>query len=289
MRPQPSDQIMPILLFTIIATVILISCGDNNKNHPEVPGYDIKKPFVYKLPQSLNEISGIVFYPKDTSLFAINDEEGYLYKIFLRTPLQIERWRFANGADYEDIALVDSTFYVLRSKGKLDKFKFMEGDSVLTTTYDIPASKKKELESMYYDSTRKRLIMICKECKGDANDQVTTWEFDPSTDNFESSFTISTKKMLELLNDKNEKEFKPSAAAIHPITGELYMIASVNRALAILDNKSYEMKAVYHISARTFKQPEGMTFTPHGDLIITNEAAESGTAQILFFKYHNSK
>jgi hypothetical protein len=38
-----------------------------------------------------------------------------------------------------------------------------------------------------------------------------------------------------------------------------------------------------------FKQPEGITFTPKGDMIISNEAADRGVAEILLFKYNKTK
>jgi hypothetical protein len=42
---------------------------------------------------------------------------------------------------------------------------------------------------------------------------------------------------------------------------------------------------VYKINPKLYKQPEGLTFTSKGDLIISNESADIGAANILFFKY----
>jgi len=33
--------------------------------------------------------------------------------------MAIQKWKFADKADYEDIVLVDSIFYVLQSKGNI--------------------------------------------------------------------------------------------------------------------------------------------------------------------------
>ena len=49
--------------------------------------------------QILDEISGLAFYPKDSGIFSIQDEKGWLFKIRLKNPLQIERWKFSNGAE----------------------------------------------------------------------------------------------------------------------------------------------------------------------------------------------
>ncbi len=51
----------------------------------------------------------------------------------------------------------------------------------------------------------------------------------------------------------------------------------------IADNKG-NVKEVYELDPVIYKQPEGITFTPWGDLLISNEAAESGNANILIFK-----
>jgi hypothetical protein len=260
-----------------------VSCNSRAKaSYPSPPGYDLNKPIAYKLPDILNEISGIIYYKKDSSLFAINDEKGWLFKIHLGTPVRVERWKFSDAGDYEDLALSDSTFYVLKSKGAIEKFMFLSGDSLSLRNFKVPETGN-EFETLYYDSTEKKLILICKNCIGDKKKQVSSWSFDPVSDSFVRSFTIETSKIKEQLND-DELKFKPSAAAIHPISGELYIISSVNSALVIL-NKDHTVKNSYRIDPALFKQPEGMTFTPKGDLVISNEASDRGAADILFFKY----
>ena len=275
------------LLFLLFAglTFHLTSCkSETKKSYPNPPGYDFSKPEIYRLPDILNEISGVIYYAKDSSLFAIQDEKGWLFKIRLKTPLQVERWKFSNAGDYEDLALLDSTFYVLKSKGAIEKFKFFSGDSVSIQSFKLTEGGKNEFETLYYDSTQNKLILICKNCEEDKKKEVSSWAFDPVTDSFSASFGIKTSKIREQL-DEDELKFKPSAAAIHPITGELYIIASVNNALVIL-NRDYTVKNSYRIDPALFKQPEGMTFSPNGDLIISNEAAERGAADILFFRYY---
>jgi hypothetical protein len=274
-----------VLLFPGLA-ILFAACGaQNTRSYPSPPGYDFSKPYVYKMPTILDEISGVFYYPKDSSIFAIQDEKGWLFKIRLRTPLEIERWKFSNSGDYEDLSLVDSTFYVLKSKGFIEKFEFSSADSISLQSFKVPGEEKKEFETLFYDSALHQLILICKNCEDDKKKEVSSWAFDPLTDSFSSSFSIQTEKIREQLNDEKLK-LKPSAAAIHPLTGELYILASVNKALVIL-NKDHSVKNSYKINPALFKQPEGLTFTPKGDLIISNEAAERGAADILFFKYNN--
>jgi len=275
-----------LFVFIFCALAFLSACSSKS-NYPSPPGYDLSKPSVYSLPTTLDEISGVVYYPKDSSVFAIQDEKGWLFKIHLTSPLKIEKWKFSNSGDYEDVALVDSTFFVLRSKGVIEKFKFQNFDSIELQSFKVPEEAKNEFETLYYDSSLHRLFLICKDCEDDKKKQVSTWSFDPVSNSFSSGFEIETSKIREQLNEKDQK-LKPSAAAIHPITGELYVLASVNKALVIL-NKDHTVKNSYKIDPNLFKQPEGIAFTPKGGLIISNEAAEKSSADILFFKYDKSK
>ena len=147
---------------------------------------------------------------------------------------------------------------------------------------------KNEFEALYYDIAMQQLILICKNCEQDSRKEVSSFAFDPSSGTFSSSFKIETETIREELGEDDKFRFKPSAAAIHPLTGELYIIASVNHVLVIL-NKDHSVKKAYKIDPALFKQPEGLTFTPKGDLIISNEVADRGAADILFFKYNKTK
>jgi len=274
-----------VLLFS--GVIILVGSCSQTDSYQSPPGYNFNKPFVYKLPTILDEISGLFFYPKDSGIFAIQDEKGWLFKIHLTNPLQIERWKFSNGADYEDLSLVDSTFYVLKSKGILEKFIFATPDSVSLQSFPVAVGKN-EFETLFYDSTIHRLILICKNCEQDTRKEVSSFAFDISSGTLSPSFKIETATIRAHLGEDDKFRFKPSAAAIHPLTKELYVLASVNRALVIL-NKDHSVKSAYKIDPKLFKQPEGITFTPKGDLIISNEAADRGTGELLFFKYNKTK
>src|SRR5947207_9265584 len=89
------DLACPILILYFLS-----SCGAKS-TFPSPPGYDFNRPYLYKLPSVLNEISGVVYYSKDNSVFAIQDEKGWLFKIHFGSPLRIERWKFSNSGDYE--------------------------------------------------------------------------------------------------------------------------------------------------------------------------------------------
>lgn len=253
-------------------------------NYSTPPGYDLNQPAILHLKQELDEISGLAFYPKDTSVFAICDDKGWLYKIHLTGKMQVEKWKFSKGADFEDITLIDSTFYTLASNGDITAFKFSANQPSTSNTYSLHIDGVNEFETLYPDSATGKLVAICKDCATDSKKTVTAYSFDPSAKSFSDTpfYKLNASEVAEKLGFVKVK-FKPSAAAINPLTNELYILSSVNKALVIADRNG-TVKSAYLLNPKIYKQPEGITFTPSGDLVISNEGADIGAANILIFK-----
>ena len=277
-----------------LSLLIFLTCGCESKTEEEKdlsspPGYNLQKPRVFKLPASLDEISGIVFNPKDNSVLAINDEHGWLYKVHLANDLNIQRWQYSKGADFEDLVLIDSTFYVLESNGNILEFRFISPDSVNIKEHAFPLQGRNEFEILYHNKKSNELILLCKDCEQDDKNSLSAFSFslDSSRYNTNTSYVMDIRKIEELMGEKKVR-FKPSAAGIHPQTGELYIISSINKVLVISDLNG-NPRAVHRISAKLFKQPEGIAFTHKGDLLISNESADIGTSNIMFFRKGQSE
>jgi uncharacterized protein YjiK len=278
-----SLHVFRLIFFLFVVAVYSCNLADKSK-YPDVPGYDIHNPVTIKLKTELDEISGIFYFDRDTCVFAVNDELGVLYKIYLRKKITIDEWEFSEDADYEDLVLVDSMFYALHSNGDITKFRYYSEDSLFVDEIPIPLEGKNEFEGLYYDSAANKLMVICKDCKGDKEFN-SVYGFNLSSAEFtaEPVFKIDGKEVIKT-QLVEEKRFKPSAAAIHPVTGDVYIVSSVNKCIAIAD-KHGKIKTVYPLNPAVFKQPEGITFTPDGDMLISNEAADVGVGNVLIYKY----
>ena len=278
-----------LIIYLSASAHIIAFQGCAAKNN-EVPfssnEYDLNRPEILYLNDPLAEISGTYFYPKDTSVFAISDETGYLFKIHLGKKIFTERWEFDKTHDFEDIYFKDSAFYILESNGDIHTLKFSaNGDTITTQTSVFPDKKNKnEFESFYYDSVRKKFILICKDCEADKKETVTAWGYDAGNKSFTPSvFTINVNLIAQKIG-KKEIKFKPSAATINPLTGDVWLVSAINMLLVVIDENG-NCKAVYPLEPAFFTQPEGITFTPSGDLIISNEAGSKyNSATLLIFK-----
>ena len=264
----------------------LNSCNGITKDlskYPDTPYYNLSSPKIINLSPTLDEISGIAYYAKDTSVFAIIDEAGILFKISLNNPKNIKSWEFSKKRDYEDLFLIDSVFYALVSNGDVVRIIF-KNNSLETYKINFPdASKKKnEFESLIKinDST---LALICKDCENDKKSNVSSYllNLNDTAEPFKTYIDFSMKELIAKTGMKGK--FKPSAAAIHPLTGEIYLISSIQKLLLITDSEG-NFKEVYKLDPGIYKQPEGIAFTPQGDMIISNEFAEIGAATLLLFR-----
>jgi DNA-binding beta-propeller fold protein YncE len=240
------------------------------------------------LRNDLDEISGLCYYPKDTSLFAISDENGVLSKIHLKKPVKIEQWKFSQAGDFEDILLYDTTFYALQSNGNLKAFGFKNGQLANLDVCTLPITGYNEFETIYYDAYNENIVLLCKECEADKHQLISAFSFNPVDLAFSTKpkYEIDGLEIKDILKLKKTK-FRPSAAAINPLTKELYIISAVANVLVVADPKG-EIKNAYKLDPKFFKQPEGLAFSPSGTLYISNEAAETGNANILVFKYNPS-
>lgn len=269
---------------TLTVSLTLIAGCDTKKSPKETyqnsNRYDLANPKIINLPIELDEISGIAYYAKDTSVFAVIDEDGLLYKIPIMDPSKTRKWVFDKSRDYEDLLLRDSIFYALVSNGDIVSIQF-KGDSIVTekATFSEESGKKtNEFEGMYLDSNR--IIIMCKECEDDKKSKISFFYFDGST--YQPYFTLDAAQIAEKM-EKNKIELKASAVAVNPITNELYIISAVSKVLLVVD-KSGVVKEHYTLNPKIYKQPEGMTFTPEGHLIISNEVFLENHATLLLLK-----
>lgn len=252
-------------------------------SYPTPAEYDLNHPIRIILPSELYEISGIIYYPKDTSLFAISDATGWLYKIYPNKKTRVEKWKFGNNADYEDLELIDSTFYILSSSGNIVSLKFYPHDSLEVKHFEFRDKGKNEFETLYFDKASGQLNLICKDCKIDNKNYVSVWSFNPATQSYvQASFVIDANTISKLLNIKKMK-FKPSAATINPLTNDLFILSSLNKTLVIAE-KNGMVKKAYPLTPSLYQQPEGIAFTSSGDLLISNEANKESSADILVIK-----
>jgi len=141
-----------------------------------------------------------------------------------------------------------------------------------------------DFETMYYDSTRRALILICKNCKVDDKATVSAFAYYVDSIGFDTKpvYTIDAAQ-VEKLAPKETSKLQPSAARINPRMNKLFIISSAANLLVVADLNG-KVESVHRLAPKLFPQPEGLTFNKTGDMYISNEGVTS-KATILRFSY----
>ncbi|GAB2531297.1 SdiA-regulated domain-containing protein [Spirosoma aerophilum] len=266
--------------------IILAGCGTSSKksDRPEAETrapdfnlpYELTSPSrTYELPKELKEISGLTYY-KDDKLLCVQDEEAVVYVFDTKKGKVVKDFGFGGYGDFEGIEYVNGQVFVLESNGTLSRFE-PESTQIGKTKTDLP--KKTEVEGLGYDPKTKRLLIAVKNGEGSSDKAVYSFDL----------LNRAVFKDMSLNDDQlkgagiDPKTFKPSGIAVHPITGEWYMLTSAGKRLLIT---SRQAKIIYSepLDPKAFRQPEGICFAPNGDLYIASEG-NGKKGYILKFDY----
>ena len=238
--------------------------------------YDFENPSEkFIMPNKLKEISGLSFF-KNNQLACVNDEEG---KVFIYDFVEkeiVDKIPFGKDGDYEGVEVVGDEVFVLKSNGKLKSFKI---GVAYEREIDCSNPDVLEYEGLSYDPKSKYLLLAAKERVKDKDDKKMIYAYDFDRKILFKHIAIPQD---QLKDDANGKDFKPSGIAVSPITGQTFIIASVGKKLLILSEDG-QKQALISLNPKIFIQPEGICFTPNGDLFIASEGKD-GEGYILKFE-----
>ena len=305
-----SHQVRILVLLASIVSLSFCNPTTGEKIPPaENPfSYDLESPDdSYKLPAYLEEISGLSYYGKG-KIACVQDEQAYIYVLNLEQEKIIKKYDFGSDADYEDIAVVEKTAYILRNNGHIYRIENFKKKDRTVKKYETPLKEKNDTEGIAYDPLSNALLIACKGSPSIDKDKLyegykAIYKFDLEEEelakdplflidlerldsyidhNVFTKLSVKVAKRLRLI--ESETSFQPSGLAIHPIYGEIYIISSVGKLLIIL-NRHGKVQNVQELDPKIFRQPEGICFSPNGDMFISNEG-QGGKGYILKFEFH---
>jgi uncharacterized protein YjiK len=277
------------------------SCSNSNGENDSFP-YKLSKPDEkYTLPEKLKEISGIIMNDNG-NIFCVQDEKGNVYEYELKNEKTVRTIEFAGKGDFEGITRNGNTIFVLSSDGDI-----YQVNGVGTTRYSVdihrtPLDARNDCEGLCYDPSSRKLLIACKAWSGiekNFDQYKSVFAYDPYQKKFDTvpALTVNLEKLKQKLSagDKFQslsKEissqwqgkdfFKPSDITMHPVTGNYFIISSVNNLLIETDKKGNILFAK-GLPPDDFRQPEGICFDKQLTLFISDEG-RSGKGNILMFR-----
>ena len=243
--------------------------GKTNSQQSAATGIIIAKK--WEMPKVLTEISGLSFI-NEQRFVCVQDELGTIFIYNVASSTIEKEIPFAGAGDYEGVAYVGESIWVLRADGKLFEVSDLNAAKPLVKEYTTHLTVKQDSEGLCYDKKNNRLLIAIKGAE-------------PGNENYKGiySFDIASKKMdqqpvykIDLLNEvfesgkKKKAPINPSGIAIHPGNSDIYITDGRNPQLLVIDTKG-NIKKLYQLNTKEFAQPEGIIFNASGDLFISNE------------------
>lgn len=262
------------------------------------PRYAFETPdLAVALPGRLDEVSGLTVLDGGR-LGAIVDEEGDLFVIDPATGAVLDRRRFRKDGDYEGVEQAEGRVFVLRSDGRLYELEDWRADETDTDTKKTDLHGSCDAEGLAYDKAAGRLLVACKESAGKGlKGYRGIYAFDLATEEMTERpvYTIDlealdalirtdgfTQRLRSFLRETlNMSDFKPSALAVHPLTGRIWVLSSTLTSIVVLDRDG-AIADVHLLDLTVLRQPEGIAFLPNGDLFIATEARGADPALLRF-------
>jgi uncharacterized protein YjiK len=249
----------------------------------------------------LKEISGLSIAEDGKTLFAIQDEAGFVYQLDKNSGTLLQTIAFGKSGDFEDIQYVNGILYILKSSGSLYQLENLGKPNQKVTMFNSFMTSENDAEGLVHDVLNNRLLIACKGWGvGEDKNQKSVFAFDLTTLTFSEKpiLTITKKQFIDYLAAHPELQkwdklvelsqsatlnIGPSGIAIHPKSKEFYVISARGNMLIVL-SPAGELVQVKKLSKKIHEQPEGICFDTNGDLWISNEVGETDAAKIYRFK-----
>lgn len=231
----------------------------------------------FKLPGRLEEISGLAM-TTDNRLLAHNDEKAVIHEIDYHKEHIVSAFQLSDledpiADDFEGIATANDKVYLVTSIGRIYECNEGEEDeSILFNIYTTGVGRDYEIEGLAYDKNKRVLLLMCKNPRQkDLKDilRIYHWSIDTKELIPDAHLVIPIDDFARHIKGK---EFQPSGIEQHPISSNYYVIAARQRAIAEITPNG-QVVSTKEFPTNWHRQPEGITFTADGRLIIADEGA----------------
>ncbi|MFD2163008.1 SdiA-regulated domain-containing protein [Paradesertivirga mongoliensis] len=278
-----------VIAFTIRTDVVevpkLVANSKSDRHELKAGNEDVELNVLHKwdVPAQLKEISALTYLEKER-FACIQDEAGKIF-IYNTHENKIEKEiPFAGPGDYEGLAIAGKDAYILRADGRIFEIKNYNGSSPKTIEHRTTLNRKHDTEGLCFDSKNNRLLIAIKGSESESDDYKGIYSFSLNNKVFSDQpvYKIDLKNSVfeDIKAKKPTDVMQPAAIAVHPKTGDLYIMEGAKPKLLIMGSDGV-IKNLKKLKDKEFAQPEGISFSPEGQLFISNEGGKKEPGNIL--------
>lgn len=291
------------MIFLFLLTSFLSACendqaaNDNDAGQPLADSLRQTFPYLLEQPDQtvelaavLQEISGLTTAYENRFLATVSDETGVLYLLDPASGQINQTIPFWKDGDFEGIEFIGPVAYVVKSTGNLYRVEFPGTEGQVVTKVENFLDKTYDVEGLGYDPLTNSLLVGCKGPVGETKRAVFAFDLKTQELNPKPRYLLLEEDLLACINQLPPSEtreklrenlydsqgvfnFGISALAVEPATGNIFVLSSPGKILAVLNREG----AVIHLiklKKKTHPQPEGICFGPDGDLFMASEGRD---------------
>ena len=297
-------KLLSINLGLILSALVLCFCNAQAPVSAPLPDfvsvsdsipYDLQNPSlsINIVSEALKEISGLSATDKAGVYLAIADERGEVFfmdgsagGVVYKSVL------FREKGDFEGVEMVGKSIWAAKSNGDLFEITQWENASPQVEEFKSFLKKTNDVEGLAFDPWRNALLLACKENPDSLYPrEIYAFSLDTKVLAKTPVYTINPEDVNRLVaygdNEKHDY-FSPSGLAVHPFTGDLYVISTALKRLVVVDYKTGKVKFAQRLDKKLLPQPEGISFDPAGNLLLSSEGKQ-GEGLLLKFDFKGKK
>ena len=240
--------------------------------------YDFEEPArSTELPKRMREISGLAMLAGNR-LLAHDDEKGEVVEIDYRNDSILKVFALGDRRgrvtdDFEGIAAAEGLLYLVTSTGRLYEFgEGADGETVPYRRYETGVGRFYEIEGLAYNPDQRSMLLISKNPRRPEQEgliAIYRWSIDTRRLAEDSPILIETSALASRIS---RKEFQPSGIELHPESGNYFVVAARQHAVAEISPQGTVL-AVRELKAGRHRQAEGIAFASDHTLVIADEGA----------------
>lgn len=286
----------------LLLMILLVATPVFAQSIPPV-GFDFDHPtLLADMPDILEEISGLSGSPQEGEFLAIQDEDGEFFRLTLSDGRFLGSTKFHEDDDYEGIEAVGQDIWIVKSSGTLYRIRRPGLTDQEVTKFNGFLNRDNDVEGLAYDRRSNRLLLACKSRASENKEVRSVFAFDLKTNNFQTRpiyeitrsdmeaylqncpRTSRHQKILDFVVEKDDYELGPSAIAVHPITGQIFVVSSPGKLVIILDARG-NIQHIRRLDKDIFPQPEGIMFLADGTMLMSTEAKGGDPGRVYRLPY----
>lgn len=256
---------------------------------PEILKDVVKITRSWSLPPALRQISGID-YLDSSRMVCVQDEVGSVFIYNFSSGTLEAEIPFGPPGDYEAVAVVKGAVYVASADGRMFEVTNYASAKPSVKEYGTHLTVRQNIEGLSYDPASKMLLVAIKGKEDDGQFYKGIYAFDPVTKKMPVKPWLRIDLQDPVFGKPSLKKLtnaiQPSEVAVHPLSGDIYVLDAVRPQLLVMD-KTGSIKNLYLLNKADFNQPEGITFSPDGACYISDEGNKQQPGRLLLVEIKN--